>query len=63
MPFVSLEWLQDSTKHKKGKTYDSVFAKSEKGFLATGDEIVVYEPERVIKWVLCYPSKYASSSA
>jgi hypothetical protein len=35
--------------------FDSVFAKSSPTFLRTGDELVVYEPERVIEWVVAYP--------
>ena len=35
--------------------FDSVFAKSSPSFLKTGDELVIYEPHRVIEWVVVYP--------
>jgi hypothetical protein len=54
---INLEWLQSLD----GGPFDSIYAKkgvTEKGSgqMISNDEFVVYEPERVKKWIVCYPS-------
>ena len=36
------------------KGYD----KNKNGIKITNDEFVVYEPHRIKKWIVCYPSDY-----
>ena len=40
----------------KKNGYDSVYAIANVSGV-NYDEFVVYEPERVVKWMICYPSK------
>ena len=51
---ITLDWLNSNG-------YDSTYAKA--GISGVNyDEFVVYEPERVKQWIICYPSKYQSDT-
>ena len=54
---INLDWLHSLN----GGPFHSIYAKNKitekgSGKLITNDEFVVYEPERVKKWIVCFPS-------